>query len=113
MVVMTVLAVLCTPKILPFEHRARKFVRLKFMGRTGWKGERTTSTLNTAVVPLLIVYLHPSSVVRVGCVGNPVQPTIHSWCCRRKTIPRNQNSESTNNFLKSHHERKQGPEYVR
>jgi len=38
------------------------------MGRTGciWKGERTVSTLNTAVLPLLIVYLHPSSVVRVG-----------------------------------------------
>jgi len=32
----------------------------------GWEGERTTSTLNTTVVLPLIVYLHPSGVVRVG-----------------------------------------------
>jgi len=33
------------------------------MGRMGWKGEHTMSVLNTAVVHLLIVYLHPSGVM--------------------------------------------------
>ena len=32
----------------------------------GWKGERTMSTLNTAVVLPLLVYLHPNGVVPVG-----------------------------------------------
>ena len=36
------------------------------MGRMGWKGERTTSTLNAEVVLPLVVYLHPNGVVRVG-----------------------------------------------
>jgi len=42
------------------------------------------------VVPLLIVYLHPNGVVRVGW-----EPTIGSWCYRRKTIPRNQQAPIT------------------
>jgi len=33
------------------------------MGRMGRKGEHIMSALNTAVVRLLIVYLHPSGVV--------------------------------------------------
>jgi hypothetical protein len=61
MVAMTVL--LCTPKILQFEHCAWKICQLTFLSRTGWKGEHTMSTLNTPVVPLLIVYLHPNGVV--------------------------------------------------
>jgi len=36
------------------------------MGRMGWKGECTMSILKTTVVPLLIVYLHTNSVVRVS-----------------------------------------------
>ena len=35
-------------------------------GPTGYKGERTMPTLNTAVVLLLIVDLHLNVVVRVG-----------------------------------------------
>jgi hypothetical protein len=54
---------LCTPKILQFEHCAWKFCQLTFVSRTGWKGEHTMSALNTAVVPLLIVYLHPNGVM--------------------------------------------------
>jgi hypothetical protein len=64
-VAMTVL--LCTPKILQFGHCAWKFYQITFLGRTGWEGQRTMSTLNTAAVPLLIVYLLPNGVVRVGC----------------------------------------------
>jgi hypothetical protein len=61
---MTVL--LCTSKILKSEYCTWKVCQLKFLGRTGWKGKRTMSTLNTAMMPLLIIYLHPSGVVGVG-----------------------------------------------
>ena len=53
----------------------------------------------------LIVYLHPNGVARVGW-----EPTIGSWCCRRKTIPRK--PASSNNFLRSRHGRKQVSVYV-
>jgi len=46
---------LCILKALQFERRAWKIVSSKFMGRTGWKGERTISTLNTEAVPLLVI----------------------------------------------------------
>ena len=39
-----------------------------------------------------------------------MHPTIGSSCCRRKTIPRT--PEGSNNFLRSHQERNQGPEWV-
>jgi hypothetical protein len=65
MVAVTVL--LCTLKILQFEHCAWKVCRSTFVGRTGRKGKRTMSTLNTVAVPILIVYHHPNGVVRVGC----------------------------------------------
>jgi hypothetical protein len=64
MVSVTIL--LCATKILRFQHCAWKFCQAKFLGRTGWKGERGMSTLNTAVVPLLIVYPHTNGVMRVG-----------------------------------------------
>jgi hypothetical protein len=57
---------LCTPKILQFEHYAWKVCQLMFLGRTGWKGEYTTSALNTTAMPLLIVYLHLDGAVRVS-----------------------------------------------
>jgi hypothetical protein len=56
----------CTSKILKFENCPWKMCQLTFLGRTGWKGESTLSTLNTEVVPLLLVFLHPNDVARVG-----------------------------------------------
>jgi len=61
MVAMTVL--LCTPKILKFEHCAWTICQLKFLGHMEWKCERTMSTLNTAVVLPLVVYLYLNGAV--------------------------------------------------
>jgi len=86
MMAMTVL--LCTSKILQFGHCAWKFCSLKFLtGRTGRKGERTMSTLNTAVVPLLF-----TSIQMVSCesIGNLVQPTILAASVDERQLPESQ-----------------------
>jgi len=56
-------------------------------GRTGQKGERTMSTLNTEVVPLLF-----TSVQMVSCesIGNLVQPTILAASVDERQFPENQ-----------------------
>jgi len=86
MMSMTVL--LCTSKILQFGHCAWKFCSFKFLpGRTGQKGERTMSTLNTEVVPLL-----STSIQMVSCesIGNLVQPTILAASVDERQFPENQ-----------------------
>jgi hypothetical protein len=63
---MDITTLLCAPKILQFEHCVWKFCQLTLLSRTGCEGEHTMSTLNTTVVPLLIIYLDPDGVARVG-----------------------------------------------
>jgi len=63
MMVITVL--LWTPKILQSEHCAWRFCQLKFLGRTGSKRTHHIHTQHSGGA-LLIAYLHPNGVVRVG-----------------------------------------------
>jgi hypothetical protein len=62
MVIMSVL--LCTPNVLQLEHCVSKLS--VSAGRLAPGKERTMPTLNTAVVFLLIIYLHPDGVMRVS-----------------------------------------------
>ena len=102
---------LCTPKILQFEHRTWKFVQLKFMGRTEWKCERTISTLNTEVVPVLSF----TFIQMVSCESGGNQRLVRGVVDERQ-FPESQQAPitflgATMNVSRSQSRSSDGPEF--
>src|SRR5258708_9726075 len=100
MVTMAVL--LCTSNVLQLEHCVEMN---DVLVEKGWKGERTMSTFDASMVLLLVVYLHPDSVMRVsreaGAANDPLVVLL---------MQSNSNPPSVrfHNCFSDHHARMQG-----